>query len=344
MELNISKIISILKDSHLFLDANFDPDNLELKITNIKSLDESSENDISFLNSFKQNLVSLAQNSKAGLILVPEISKEIQAPQISCKNPMAAVIILGEIFYQKPKLDNCIHPTAIIGENCEISPTAKIGAYVVIGNNVKIGDNTQVFSHCVVYDNVEIANNCTLHSGAVVRENTILEEDVILQNGAIIGGDGFGYIPDKVLGHRRIPHVGSAIIKKNVEIGANSTVDRATLGSTIIGTNTKIDNLVMIGHNVKVGERTLLCGQVGISGSSKVGNDVILAGQVGVADHRIIGNNVKVGGKSAVTQNLEDNMEVQGAPCIPAKEWLKVLSVLKKIGKNPAKILKLFQD
>ena len=268
-----------------------------------------------------RKLLDIARSCEASAIIVPKADSQIRATQLVVKQPIAAVIQLSEIFFRpsKPALgvaaSACVSPNAIIGEGVRIADFCSIADGVIIEDEVILHPHVTVYAGAVVESGTEI------HSGAVIREFARVGSNCLIGNGVVIGGDGFGFIPDAESGHRRIPHIGNVVIERGVDIGANTTIDRATYGETRIHANCKIDNLVMIGHNVSVGERTLICGQTGISGSSSVGSDVVLAGQVGVADHVAVGNRVRAAAKSGIAQNVDDGTDVAGIPAIAAGDW-----------------------
>jgi len=213
-----------------------------------------------------------------------------------------------------------ISKNSVIGKNVHIGKNVYIGDFVVIGDNVRIEDNVKIYPFCYIGENTHIGENTVIFSGVHIYRNTIIGKNVRIHSGAVIGADGFGYYVGKE-GIIKLNHIGSVVIEDDVEIGANTTIDRALIDQTVIKRNTKIDNLVMVGHNCQVGENNLLVSQVGLSGSVKTGKNVILAGQVGVADHVTIGDNVVVAAKSGVATDLEAN-KTYGAN-LPAIEWNK---------------------
>ncbi len=223
-------------------------------------------------------------------------------------------------YYFPEKHPEGVSKNSVIGKNVEIGKNVYIGDFVVIGDNVKIGNNVKIYPFTFIGENTRIGENTVIFSGVHIYRNTIIGKNVRIHSGAVIGADGFGYYVGKE-GIIKLNHIGSVVIEDNVEIGANTTIDRALIDQTKVGKNTKIDNLVMVGHNCKVGENNLLVSQVGLSGSVKTGKNVILAGQVGVADHVNIGDNVVVAAKSGVANDLEPN-KTYGAN-LPAIEWSK---------------------
>jgi len=218
-----------------------------------------------------------------------------------------------------------IHSSAIIGTNVKLPEKISIGAYVVIGDNVSLGKYTRIDSFCTIEKDSTIGENCHFYPNVTVYENTKIGDDVNIHSGSVIGADGFGYILQEGI-HTKIPQIGQVIIHDNVEIGANSTIDRGTIGPTIIGEGSKIDNLVQIGHNCIIGKHSILCAQVGLAGSTIVGDYVYLAGQVGVAGHLEIGNQAMVGAQSGVAASLQAEHKYFGTPAREAMQMKKIIA------------------
>jgi UDP-3-O-[3-hydroxymyristoyl] glucosamine N-acyltransferase len=312
--------------------------NPEMLLRGIAPLDEASAADLSFLFASAprelRKLKELALKTEAGAILIAQKNENLPLTQIVVKHPLLALTIVAKAMYRKPTPAEGRHPSAIIDDTADIHPTARIGALSVIGANVRIGENTIVFPHVVIYDGAVVGSNCVLHANAVLRENVVVQNDCVIQNGAVVGSDGFGYIPIPNVGLERIPHVGSVVLENSVDLGANTTIDRGTYGTTHICAGAKIDNLVMVGHNVKIGSGSILCGQVGVAGSTQVGSGVILAGQVGVADHVQIANNVRVAAKSGIASSLEKSGDYAGIPAREARQWRREQVIIGKMARG----------
>ena len=223
-----------------------------------------------------------------------------------------------------------VHPTVVMGEGCDLGDEVCLMPYVVLGAGVKIGHRVRIYPFCYIGDECELGDDTVLYPHVVLMPRVQVGKRVIIHPGAVIGGDGYGYVQHEGV-HHKIPQIGRVVIEDDVEIGCNTTIDRATTGETRIGKGTKIDNLVQVAHNVQVGEHCLLVSQVGIAGSSTLGHHVILAGQVGVKDHVQIGDNVVVGAQGGVSKNLPPNGVYWGTPAIPHREWLQVLAHLYKL-------------
>jgi len=304
-------------------------------VSRIAPLESAGPGDLTFYSpTQRRGLREVAErlrSSRALAVIVAAPLAELTLTQISVPHPLRAVASLAELFKPAPRLDHGVHPTAVVSSSAQLGAQVAIGAFAVIGEDVQIGDRTVVHPHVVVYAGVKIGKSCVIHSGAVIREYVELGDDCLIQNGVVLGGDGFGYFSDKEEGHARIPHIGNVVLEDRVDIGANSTVDRAMLGTTRIGRSSKIDNIVMIGHNTKIGERTLVCGHTGISGSCDIGSDVILAGGVGVADHVRIGDNVRAAARAGITGDIEANRVVAGHPPVDVGLWRRQVMALRKL-------------
>ncbi|MEP7148620.1 MAG: UDP-3-O-(3-hydroxymyristoyl)glucosamine N-acyltransferase [Acidobacteriota bacterium] len=225
-----------------------------------------------------------------------------------------------------------VHPTAIIDASATISPSCEIGANVVIGKDCRISDGVKLFPNVTVYDRVSIGQNSTLHSGVSIRENCEIGENCIVHNNTTIGCDGFGYAKDEDKHWVKIPQTGRVVLENDVEIGANTAIDCASVGETRIKRGAKIDNLVQIGHSCTVDEDALICSQTGLAGSSVIGKRVILAGQVGIAGHLKVGDDAVLTAKSATSHDVEPGKIISGIPGFDNKDWLRATAAYRKLG------------
>ena len=285
-----------------------------IAIRGISSIEDAQDGDITFAETDK--LLSSAGRSRASAVIAPANSPKPEGalankPLIRVKNPRFAFAQALRIFAPEPKVYQGIHPTAVIGENASFGQNASVHALAVIGDNVTLGQNSVIYPFVYLGDNVTVGDNCVVYPHVVLHDNTEIGNAVVIHSGSVLGTDGFGYmfIENR---HYKIPQIGRVIVEDDVEIGANVTIDRARTGSTRIGSGTKIDNLVHIGHNVTVGKNCVIVAQVGVSGSVDIGNGVILAGQVGVKDHVTIGDGSIVAAKSAVIGDLDPHSFVSG--------------------------------
>ena len=292
------------------------------EIRSFESLDNASNNDITFLNSSKYRDLSL-KTKAAACITLPHLSKFLPDKCISLdvKNVLFAVTLVAKMFYPKADMDFPDENLSISNEVRNLYPDVKFGKNVLIGKNVKIGKNSHIASNSIIESNVHIGENCIIGSFVTIRNSLILN-NVYIQDGSKIGVKGFGFIPNKNK-NTRTPHFGKVILEEGVEIGANSTIDRGSLANTVIGKNTFLDNQVHVAHNVQIGKNCMIAGQVGFAGSSILGDNVVVGGQAGISGHLDIGNNVKIGGGSGVINDIPDNHQVMGYPAVPLKEFVK---------------------
>lgn len=298
----------------------------ELIITGLCGLSDNFAGHLSFVS--EQNLLAAAEASKISAFVTLPGCKVKGKANLFHENPELAIAKIAQL-YVKSNLtqDENIHPGAIIDATAKIAATAAVGANVVIGADTVVGERSIVLAGCVIADRVTIGNDCLLHANCVVREDSSLGDRVILQPGVVIGGDGFGFVKQGGE-HVKIPQLGNVVIESDVEIGANSTIDRARFSATRIKRGTKIDNGVMIAHNVQIGERCLIVAQSGISGSSRLGDEVVLAGQVGLVGHIEIADNVTLLGQSMATKDIREPGVWAGSPARPAKLWKRALARL----------------
>lgn len=274
---------------------------------------------------------ALARTSSAAALIVESGFPAISAATLRTSNPYLAWSKAIEVFHPAPRYKPGIHPTAVIAESAQVGVRAHIGAYVVIGEDCILGDDIVLLPHVVLYDGVTVGHRFMAHAHVVVREGCLLGDDVILQNGAIIGADGFGFAKNADNHWMKIRQYGPAVLDSAVEVQANACIDRSSIGETRIGTGTKIDNLVQVGHGSTVGEHTLLCSQVGLAGSTNVGNHVILAGQVGAAGHLTIGDGAIATAQSGIPSDVPPGAVVSGYPAMENRAWLRTVATLNRL-------------
>ena len=294
----------------------------KLKISDIKTLDKATENHITFFNSLDYK--SYAERTQAAACITTK-SLEKYLPKecikIVVKNVLFSTAKISKKFYPDAHLD---YSDKSLVDSSKISSkfdTVTFGKNIFIGNKVKIASKTSIGSNTVIEHDVQIGKNCLIGSNVTIK-NSIIGNEVVIQDGCKIGIKGFGFIPLKDKNFR-FPHIGRVILKDNVELGANCTIDRGSIGDTIIGENTFLDNQVHMAHNVKLGKNCMIAGQVGFAGSSTIGDNVSIGGQAGVSGHLKIGNNVRIGGGSGVVKDIPNNTTVMGYPAVPLKEFLK---------------------
>src|SRR5208337_1307597 len=287
---------------------NGDPD---AEISGVAGIEEATAGTITFVANPKY--AAAAKSTSATAVIVAEDFPAIATSMLRSKNPYLAFARAIDLFYKAPNYGAGVHPTAVIAASAKLGKNTHVAAYVVIADDVEIGDNAVLLPHVVIYRGARIGNNFFAHAHAVVRELCMLGDNVVLQNGAIVGCDGFGFVRDD--DHwEKITQSGPTVLESDVEVQANSCVDRASVGETRIARGVKIDNLVQVGHGSAVGEHTLLCSQVGLAGSTVIGKNVVLAGQVGVAGHCNIGDGVVVTAQSGTHGDIPAGAMVSGSP------------------------------
>ena len=258
---------------------------------------------------------------------------DIKATLIRVADPYLAFATLLKKYNDMQLDKHGIDPLALISPSATIGKDCYVGPFAYIGENVKIGDNSKIYPQTYIGDNSTVGDNTTLFAGVRVYQNIVIGSRCILHSGAVIGADGFGFAPTGDGSYQKIDQIGNVVIEDDVEIGANTTVDRATLGSTVIHRGVKLDNLCQVAHNVVIGESTVMASQSGIAGSSKMGSHCVLAGQVGVVGHIEIGNNVTIAAQSGVTRNFPDNVTILGSPAMDAVKQRKVIVLERNLEK-----------
>ncbi|MBD3414029.1 MAG: UDP-3-O-(3-hydroxymyristoyl)glucosamine N-acyltransferase [Candidatus Aminicenantes bacterium] len=303
--------------------------NGKTKIKGISSIENAQKGDLVFCS--KKKYRKSLKKSLASAAIIPRDQKFDQIPVIKSENPHLSFIRVIELLYQPERPKPGVHELASVSQSADIGSPISVGAFSYIGDHAVVGDGTIIFPHVTIYPNVKIGRNCIIHSNVSIRSSTEIGNQVIIHNGVILGSDGFGYIKKKDSSYAKIPQRGKLLIKDNVEIGANTTVDRASLDDTIIHEGVKIDNLVQIAHNVEIGENSIIAGQSGISGSVKVGKNVIMGGQAGIADHIRIGDDVIIAAKSGVSGNIRPKSIVAGYPHRDIRTWRKIWASLSQL-------------
>ncbi len=297
------------------------------EINSIKDLKDANEQDLSFITSKKY--IEGLKDTKAGAIFVKKEFLEYVpngSIAIICDDPYLCMAYASKYFKKELISKEFIKPL--------IDKEASVQKGAIIGSNSKIGSNTLILSGAVIGENVTIGKNCTIYPNVTIYNDTIIGDNCIIHAGTVVGSDGFGYAHTKDGRHIKIYHNGNVILEDDVEIGANSTIDRAVFGSTVIKKGTKIDNLVQIGHNCKIGENSILVSQVGLSGSTKLGRNVIMGGQSATAGHLKIGDFATIAARGGVTKDVEGGGVYGGFPLMLQKEWLKLQAKISKIIKK----------
>jgi UDP-3-O-[3-hydroxymyristoyl] glucosamine N-acyltransferase len=299
------------------------------EITGVEGIEKAGPGQLTFVANPKYT--PFARTTKAAAVLVTEDFPQIAATTLRTANPYLAFARAIDVFHPAPLYPPGIHPTAVIEPGATIGEDVHIGAYVVIGAGAVIGQGTALLPHVVIYPQARLGKYCFVHAHAVVRESCLLGDGVILQNGAVVGPDGYGFAKEDGGTWHKITQSGAVVLGDQVEVQANSCIDRASVGNTEIGSGTKIDNLVQVGHGSTVGENTLLCSQVGLAGSSHVGNNVVLAGQVGVVGHSFIGDGVVVTAQSGVPGDVAPGSVISGSPAFEHRRWMRSVAAFSRL-------------
>jgi UDP-3-O-[3-hydroxymyristoyl] glucosamine N-acyltransferase len=316
----------------------------EIEISGVNNIDDAIATEITFA---VPPHLDKAAACLAGAVIVPENISVFAKPVIVVANPRVAFTKLLEIFTPKIRIEKGIHSSAIIGRSVNLGQNVTIMPQVVIADGVSIGDNAIIYPHTYIGQEVSIGSETTIYPNVTIREHCKIGQRVILHSGAVIGSDGFGFVTVQNR-HQKVPQIGNVVIEDDVEVGANTTIDRATTGSTIVKRGTKIDNLVHLAHNVVVGENCFFVAQTGIAGSTQIGNNVTFAGQTGCNGHLNIGDNSVFAARSAPISDVPPGSFLAGFPARPHKEWLrseaamhKVPGMLKKIRALEKRLLEL---
>ncbi|HEX8473886.1 MAG TPA: UDP-3-O-(3-hydroxymyristoyl)glucosamine N-acyltransferase [Pyrinomonadaceae bacterium] len=322
--------------------ARVEGDAEDIEIVGAAGLDDAATGHVTFL--ANPRYTPRVQTTRASAIY---LSEDAEAPQgiavLRARDPYLAYTRALRLFHPEPAFEPSIHPSAVIDATARIGAGVAVGACVVVGRDVEIGAGVRIYPNATIYDGASIGEGSTIHAGACIRENTVVGARVIVHNNAVIGADGFGYAKDEEGHWLKIPQTGRVVVEDDVEIGAGTTIDRASVGETRIARGAKIDNLVQIGHSCTVGEDALLCAQVGLAGSSQIGRRVVLAGQAGVAGHLNIGDDAVITAKSATSHNVPAGKILSGIPAFDNREWLRATAAFRRLG-DMQRTLRLLQE
>ena len=320
--------------------------NPNIWINQLTKIEEGREHSLSFLSNPKYTEHLYKTKSSAVIVnkdFVPH--QEINTTLIKVKDAYVSFAQLLRIIEDFQKKREGIEQPCFIDETAEIGKNIYIGAFAYISKNVRIGDNVNIYPHCFIGDNVTIKNNSTLYSGVKIYHNCHINENSTIHSGSVIGSDGFGFAPNTDKAYDKIPQIGNVIIKEGVEIGANTCIDRATMGSTIIHNGVKLDNMIQVAHNVEIGENTVIASHTAIAGSSKVGKNCMIGGQVAIAGHLTIANNVKIAGKTGIAKSVTKDGEVlQGPLAFNLKDFQRSYIFFRQLPMLAKRIEKLEQE
>ncbi len=307
--------------------------NPEAAVSDVSRIENAAEGTLCFIG--EERYLHYLADTKASVVLISrdlEYSGTTAATLIRVDNARAAMAQLLAAVSEAllPKKQGIEQPCYIASGNI-LPDDIYVGAFAYVGSNVRLGEGVQIYPNCYIGDNCIIGSNTVLYAGVKVYHHSVIGNNCILHSGVVIGADGFGFEPDADGINRKVPQIGNVVIEDDVEIGANTTIDRAMMGSTVIHKNVKIDNLVQVAHNVEVGESTFLCAQVGIAGSTKVGRHCVLAGQVGVAGHIEIADNCVFGAQTGIPGSIRKAGVYQGYPAIDANIWRRAVVGFKNL-------------
>ena len=319
--------------------------NPEEEVSKLSKIEEGEKGSLTFLSNPKYNPYLYTTNASIAIVnksFVPE--KEVTTTLIKVDNAYKSFSKLLEFYNEVKNNKSGIEQPSFISESSKIGNNVYIGAFTYIGENVVIGDNVKIYPNCYIGDNTIIGDNCVLFAGVKVYSETQIGNNCKIHSSSTIGSDGFGFAPDENGEYKAIPQIGNVIIEDNVDIGSGSTIDRATLGSTIIRKGVKLDNQIQIAHNVEVGKNTVIAAQTGIAGSTKIGENCMIGGQVGIVGHLVIGNGVKIQAQSGITKNLKDGDTVQGTPAFGYSDFNKSYVYFRNLPKIAATVNKLEKD
>ena len=312
-------------------------------IKGISDIETAEKGDITFLSNIKYR--KYLDSTKASAIIVDEefeLTNNSKLTFLIVKDSYSSFgLLLSEIEKLNISKKIGIESPSHINENSKIGKNIYLGAFSYIGENVVIGDNCKIYPYTYIGDNCKIGKNNIIYPGVKIYNSSEVGDKCIIHANAVIGSDGFGFAPLEDGSYNTIPQMGNVIIKNNVSIGSNTVIDRATLNSTIIKDGVKLDNLIQIGHNVEIGENTVIAAQSGISGSTSIGKNSMMGGQVGIIGHLKMGDNVKYGAKSGVTKKIKDNQTIIGYPAMPKEKFIKSYIIFKKLPSIEEKIKKL---
>ena len=312
------------------------------EVFKLSKIEEGEKGSLTFLSNPKYTSFLYTTNASVAIVnntFIPE--KEITTTLIKVEDSYKAFSKLLE-FYNQVKLNKSgIEKPNFVSESASLGENIYLGAFTYIGNNVRVGTNVKLYPNVFLGDNVVIGNDTTVFSGAKIYSESIIGSNCTIHSGVIIGCDGFGFVPNENGGYDKIPQTGNVIIEDNVDIGSATTIDRATLGSTIIRKGVKLDNQIQIAHNVEIDENTVIAAQTGVAGSTKIGKNCQIGGQVGIVGHITIGDNVRIQAQSGIGRNLKDGATVQGSPALPYSDYNKSYVHFKNLSKLADKVHEL---
>lgn len=304
-------------------------------VSSLSGIEAAGDKDLTFFYNpeYEKHLYS----TQAGIIIIDEnfsLKQNFNYSPVLIKVPDARLAFARVLKYYKEyktAQKTGVHSTAVISDSAKLGKNVYVGPCTFIDENAQIGDDVKIYGHVYIGADVKIGNGTQIHSGVRINEFCLIGSECTFQSGAVIGSDGFGFQPDSANEYEKITHVGNVVVEDRVEIGANTTIDRATFGATLIKKGVKLDNLIQVGHNVEIGENTVIAAQTGIAGSVKIGSNCMIGGQVGFAGHQTIGSGVKIAAQSGVQGDIPDNQIIQGSPAFEIGNFKRSYVMFKKL-------------
>lgn len=315
-----------------------------IKVTNFSKIEEGIPGTLTFLANPKYTPYIYTTNASIVLVNQDFVAEQpVSATLIRCFNAYAALAILLDLVEKSKPQKTGVEPMSYIAPSATLGTNIYVGAFAYVGEKVNIGDNTKIYPQTYIGDYVTIGENTIIYPGVKIYEGSKIGSNCIIHAGAVIGSDGFGFAPEDGV-YKKIPQLGIVTIEDDVEIGANTTIDRAVMDATIIRKGVKLDNLIQVAHNVEIGENTVMAAQVGISGSTKVGKNCKFGGQVGLGGHITVGDNANIGAQSGIISNVKDDAKIIGAPAIPVKDFFRSSIIFPKLPEMYRQIAQLEKE
>jgi len=318
----------------------------EVTVSNVSKIEEGKEGTLAFFANPKYE--NYLYTSDASIVLVNKdfVPREpVKATLIKVNDAYQAFAALLDLYMQaRESLKSGVEQPSFVHQSSELGPNCWVAAFAYIGRNVKIGEHVKIYPHVYVGDNVTIGDGTILYPGVKIYEDSVIGRRCILHSGAVVGSDGFGFVPQKDGSYKKIPQIGNVILEDDVEIGANTTIDCGTMGSTILRKGVKLDNLIMIAHNCEVGDHTVMAALTGLAGTSKVGKNCKFGGQVGLAGHLTIGDNVQIGAQSGVSKNVKSNEIILGSPAFDYKQAIRMYTILRNLPQLRQEVIDLQKE
>ena len=313
--------------------------NPDEEVSKLSKIEEGEKGSLTFLSNPKYNPYLYTTNASIAIVNESfELEKEISTTLIKVENAYKSFSKLLEFYNEVKNNKTGREAPHFIADSAKIGENEYVGAFTYIGENVSIGNNVKIYPNSYIGDNTVIGHNCIIFSGVKIYSETQIGSHCKIHSGVIIGSDGFGFAPNEEGEYKAIPQIGNVVIEDYVDIGAASTIDRATLGSTIIRKGVKLDNQIQIAHNVEVGKHTVIAAQTGIAGSTKIGENCMIGGQVGIAGHLTLGDNLQIQAQSGISKNLKDGLKVQGTPAFDYSDYFKSYVYFKNLPKIAEKV------